>query len=537
MSYQYWLPDEQNRIISQKTDNNSIIIIGANGSGKSKLGAWIEQQNLNAVHRIGAQRNLNFTENLPLKNYNEAEQIVFYGSAEENNQHKGFRWNWGHYTTNLINDFDHVLAALIALKNNENEAFVQRCKEAEIIGKEKPPVPITSIDKLKQVWSAVLPTRRLSVEDSRFFTIFEKDGVEKKYSATEMSDGERSVLYLTAQVLCVPNNKILIIDEPEIHLHRSIMNKLWETLEKFRTDCLFIYITHDLQFAAAHSNAEKIWIREFDGIHWKFEKIIKEDIPEELSFEILGNRKNVLFVEGEKNSYDYQLYSQLYKNYLIIPCGSCLQVVTRTKAFKASKILHNYNVYGLIDRDFRSEYEIEALKKYNIFVLEVAEVENLFIVEDLLRFMAIRFGTNPDDVFISIKNFIINVLFANKINQQICQNIVADIKYNLSCIEISNSNDIDVKTSFESSLKQIDFDMIKNEEGKKYKNALEKQDYKNLLRIFNEKKLASSIGRFLGINNNDYQNKVITLLQGECYEDIAKTIIPYLPDSIPLISL
>ena len=37
-----------------------------------------------------------------------------------------------------------------------------------------------------------------------------------------MSGGERSVLYLVAQVLCVPKAKILIIDEPEIHLHRSI---------------------------------------------------------------------------------------------------------------------------------------------------------------------------------------------------------------------------------------------------------------------------------------------------------------------------
>ena len=92
-------------------------IIGANGAGKSKLGAWIEQQDLENIHRIGAQRNLNFNENITLKSYSQAEDIVFWGTAEENQKNgKGYRWEWGKsYTTKLMNDFEDVLAALIAL--------------------------------------------------------------------------------------------------------------------------------------------------------------------------------------------------------------------------------------------------------------------------------------------------------------------------------------------------------------------------------------------------------------------------------------
>ena len=52
--FKYWLPTIQR---DYETEENSLIIIGANGSGKSKLGAWIEDQNLGKVHRIGAQRN------------------------------------------------------------------------------------------------------------------------------------------------------------------------------------------------------------------------------------------------------------------------------------------------------------------------------------------------------------------------------------------------------------------------------------------------------------------------------------------------
>ena len=71
MSFKYYLPDGDGRK-EYYTEFNSVIIIGANGSGKSKLGAWIEQQDMENIHRIGAQRNLNFKENIPLKSYSQA---------------------------------------------------------------------------------------------------------------------------------------------------------------------------------------------------------------------------------------------------------------------------------------------------------------------------------------------------------------------------------------------------------------------------------------------------------------------------------
>ena len=232
-----------------------------------------------------------------------------------------------------------------------------------------------------------------------------------------MSDGERAVLYLAAQVLCVPQNKTLIIDEPEVHLHRSIMNRLWVALEKYRPDCFFIYITHDTQFAAAHGQSDKIWIKEYDGTNWKLEKILDNELPEELLFDILGSRKNVLFVEGEKSSYDTQLYTVLYPDYYVIACGSCTQVIARTKAFQNNPTLHHCEVYGLIDLDYRSDYEIEKYKEDHIYTLNVAEVENLFLVEELIRLFANHLERNPDEVFANIKDYVINSRFAKQIKK------------------------------------------------------------------------------------------------------------------------
>ncbi len=108
MDFTYWLPGEQGKNQECHTTNNSVIIVGANGSGKSKLGAWIEQQSFEQVHRIGAQRNLNFNENIALKSYMQAESFVLYGTNDKElveRKKKSLRWGWGKYTT-LQNSID-----------------------------------------------------------------------------------------------------------------------------------------------------------------------------------------------------------------------------------------------------------------------------------------------------------------------------------------------------------------------------------------------------------------------------------------------
>lgn len=536
MAFTYYLPDANNKKEAYTTEGNSVIIIGANGSGKSKLGAWIEQQALSEVHRICAQRKLNFKENIALKSYSEAEDIVFFGTSDSTNswkKSKGLRWDYGNsYTTKLIDDFESVLAALLAMENYENARFVRDFRKAIECHEPIPNAPITAVDKLKQIWKSVFSQRELEVDDAKFFAIFDKNGTHQKYPANQMSDGERSVLYLAAQVLCVPQDKTLIVDEPEIHLHRSIMSRLWTTLEQFRPDCLFIYITHDTDFAAAHGAADKIWIKEYDGQHWILEKLDNTELPEDLLLDVLGSRKNILFVEGEKNSYDTQLYAELYPNYYIIPCGSCTQVIARTKVFRNNPTLHHCQVYGLIDRDFRSEYEIDKYKTDNIFTLNVAEVENLFLVEELIRWFAGYIGDNPETVFAAVKNYVTNERFARQIQGQVCQSVVAQIKYILASAEISKKNETEAKASLNTLLAGIDYEAIKTAEEARFE-AAKNGSYADVIKVFNEKNISKTVGRFFGLNNDAYCSKIVALVKGTKKAEIVAAIAPYLPPEIP----
>lgn len=537
MAYTYWLPDESGNKVDYTTESNSVIIVGANGAGKSKLGAWIEQRDFEGVYRTGAQRSLNFSEAIIFKPYSDAIDMVHYGNVVKkigDNHQGGRKWNWGTaFTTTLIDNFNDVLSALLTLNANETSCYFDECKKAQELQLAKPDIPERVIDKLFSIWNEVLPQRKLALEDSKFFASFIKNGNEVKYSATEMSDGERSVLYLAAQVLCVPKNKVLVIDEPELHLHPSIMNRLWKALEKYREDCLFIYITHDLQFASMHNHADKIWIREYDGQNWKLQKIEDKDLPEDLLLEIMGSRKNIIFVEGERNSYDTQLYSELYPDYHIVPCGSCTQVIARTKAFRNNSDLHECQVYGIIDRDYRSDYEIEKYKEQGIYTIGVAEVENLFLVEELIRLMAKQFGEDVDVAWHNVKQYVVEVRFNNQINGQICESVVSEIKYRLSSAEISKVDENKAKESLETVLSSIDYDQIKTTQETKFQQVLDEGDYTNVLRVFNQKSLSKSIGHFLGVDNRQYCEKVINLLQGIKHDEIVSALSPYLPTEIP----
>ena len=124
MNFSIQLPKKNGQIEEKKFDNNSLIIIGANGAGKSRLGAWIENKDLDNIHRVGAQRSLEFKEYVELKSYKQAENELLTG-YEKLDKSKGYRWQWGKQTTALLKDFDAVLSALIAKKNLENDKYIE----------------------------------------------------------------------------------------------------------------------------------------------------------------------------------------------------------------------------------------------------------------------------------------------------------------------------------------------------------------------------------------------------------------------------
>ena len=132
--YRYVLPGENNNPVEYQVKCHSMIIIGANGSGKSQLGAWIEKNNPNDTHRIGAQRSLMLGNYIQQKSYEQATNLIIYGQENPTREHN-LRWGWDgekyNYTSSLLNDYENVLSALVALQINQQEQFIKDCKQRE----------------------------------------------------------------------------------------------------------------------------------------------------------------------------------------------------------------------------------------------------------------------------------------------------------------------------------------------------------------------------------------------------------------------
>jgi hypothetical protein len=163
-------------------------------------------------------------------------------------------------------------------------------------------------------------------------------------------------------------------------------------------------------------------------------------------------------VEGTADSYDTKLYSELYKECYVVPCDSCSRVIAQTKAMNANPQLYYLNCYGLIDRDFRSDYEMDKLREDGIYTIKVAEVENLFLVEELLNILNSVIGFADTSRIDTVKRYIIRDRFVPQVNHQICDAVISELKYRLLTADIAGKNEEEVQQPLfivESCLKTL----------------------------------------------------------------------------------
>lgn len=505
--------------IGDVSSTQSFVLVGANGSGKSHLGAWIELHN-NNVLRISAQRALSIPDMINIINEDAAWKKIYYGNTTQTN--KDYKWQWGKYTSTLVNDYESVLSSVFSRESNDLRSFKDLYDQGN-----RPDGYETIVEKIQKIWNAVLPQRELVIEKFEAKAKYK----DELYKAGFMSDGERVCLYLIAQCLITPENHIIVIDEPEIHLHTSIMKKLWDEIERYCPNKTFVYITHDLNFATSRKTATKIWVQSYDGHdNWEISQIEdNDDIPEDLFLQVLGTRSPVLFVEGGKSSYDLPLYKEVFGDYLVIPCDNCQKVIELTKAFNNEKVksLHTYDVKGLIDHDFLTVPEKESYLKQNIYTLDVSEVENLFLIEPLIKLAAKQIGNDENEVFQKVSDSLFELMEQNKygIINSIC---VKEIRHKLNGFSSKSNNGKEIQSDLNNHISEIDVNAIFVQIDTNISEIIETKDYKKMLNVFNHKGMCQQVSGIIGLKKK-YPQVILDLLKGEKKDDIIEALREYLP--------
>lgn len=376
----------------------------------------------------------------------------------------------------------------------------------------------TKLDLLAKLWEEVFPGNH--IHRSKGKMLFATSSGQDLISTEKLSQGEQTVLYYAAAVLYAMPGAVIFVDSPSLFLHPSELTNLWNSIERLRPDCCFVYNSVDVGFVSSRSNNVCVWIKSYDARSgtWDYDVLHPDEFSEDVFVDLIGSRKPVLFIEGDvAHSIDARLYPLVFPEWNVKPLGSCDKVIETTRTFNGLKTMHHINSRGIVDRDRRTAHEVKYLRQKSIMVPDVAEVENLFLLEGVIRAMAVVRGKNPDTVFSRVKKKVIGE-FARLYREQALQHIRYRIKR-----EVEYKIDMRFRNigALEKHLDELT-DILSpraryNELVETFKSYIRQGDYPSVLRVFNHKPMISESGVATELaykNKDEYIAGVISLLKG-----------------------
>lgn len=487
-----------------------IVIVGANGAGKSRFTSSLVASLGDRAYSLSALHGLYVREANEVKESSVARQCVVDGSLSVN-----------------LSDHPNELELLLAqLMHDEMLNLLHYKLSADKTSGLQP----TRLDRVVELWQEIFPGNRILVESGSF--LFSRANNDDSYSALRLSDGERAVIYYIAAVLYAPADSVIFINSPEMFLHPTIMQSLWSRIEMLRPDCIFAYTTHDLEFTSSRNDATVIWVRDYDpAVHtWDYTILPDADLTDDVFRAIIGARKPMLFIEGDGvHSIDSKLYPLVFREFTVRSLGSCNKVIEATRTFNDLNALHHMDSYGIVDRDRRDSHEVDYLRGKRVMVPEVAEIENILMLEDVIKTVAASRGRNPEKVFAKVKNAVISQ-FAQSLKQQALQHTRHKVKRTVEYRIDGRFTNIEMLEKHILSLRdEIEPRRIYETFCREFHRYVDSGDYASVLKVYNQKSMlsGSNVAALCGLKNKDeYIAVIIDLLSrhGEAAATISAAI-------------
>jgi ABC-type cobalamin/Fe3+-siderophores transport system ATPase subunit len=354
-----------------------LFILGANGSGKSSLMHRFYAAYKETARRMSAHRQTWFpsgANSLSAQARRDATTNIRNTDVQER-----ARWTDDYAPQRpAVAVYDLVDAENVRARSITAAVDERNIELAKTLSQKD--APIKTINKLLRL--SHIPIK-IAVQPNAE-VVASKSG-SKPYNIDQLSDGERNALLVAAEVLTVSPGTLILIDEPERHLHRAIISPLLSLLFAERPDCAFVISTHEVMLPLDNSGARTLLVR---GCNYKEGGSVESwdanivppgaDIGDDLKKDILGARRKLLFVEGADLSLDKPLYSLVFPEISIIAKSGYREVSRAVCGIRDASDLHWVRPFGIVDNDGRTEIEIEELKKKAIYALSVFSVESIY---------------------------------------------------------------------------------------------------------------------------------------------------------------
>lgn len=389
MSFKFTIPEPNGSPLEVTLEiGQCLFVLGANGTGKSSLMQKFYSAHHGKAQRISAHRQTWFSSSSITLSPAQKRSTETNISNSDTNAESRWKDDYAAHRANIA-IYDLIDAENIRARNIAGAVDNGNIDLAKTLSKEDAPIKI--INELLRLSNMPI---EISVKANEQ-VLASKSG-SAPYSVAELSDGERNALLIAANVLTVAPGTLLLIDEPERHLHRSIISPLLTLLFAKRLDCAFVVSTHDVMLPLDNPGARTMLIRgcTYNGTtvtSWDADVVPAEsNIDEELKKDILGARRTLLFIEGDERSLDKPLYSLVFPNVTVIAKTSCRDVDHAVSGIRSATELHWLRAFGIVDNDRRTLDDISRLKEKGVYAVSVYSVESIYYHPEIQRKLAIR---------------------------------------------------------------------------------------------------------------------------------------------------
>ncbi len=492
-----------------------LFVLGANGTGKSSLMFHITNQNRGITRKIAAHRqtwmNSDALDMTPSIKMQTEQQIQNEDRQQRSRYRDSYAAQRASMTIYELIDAENVRARQIAGLVDVGD--LNAAKDAA-----KKEAPITVINELLR--SSNIPITISIHENER---VMARKGEGPAYSAAELSDGERNALLIAGSVLTAPRGTLLIIDEPERHLHRSIISPLLSQLFEKRSDCGFVISTHDHDLPLKIRGARTLLLRScsFNGHNvqsWDADELPADaTIDESLKRDLLGGRRRILFVEGRESSLDKPLYSLIFPMVSVIAKGNCHDVERAVVGGRAVERFHWLRAFGIIDGDGYAPEEAFNWRERGVYAVPYYSVEAIYFHPRIIEWIAARqasvSGDNASTLFTRTSKVAVDSIRDH--TERLCRNVVKKSIRKVIVEQIPNDDDIlhgqsitlknSAKEVLEENMRELDL-------------AVANEDWETILMKcpVRESAAPSSIAATLGFRDiRAYENAVRHLLTEE----------------------
>ncbi|BBF80322.1 AAA family ATPase [Asticcacaulis excentricus] len=365
-----------------------VFVLGANGTGKSSLLQRFYTAHHGRARRVSAHRQTWFPSNAMTMSANDKKNTENHISNSDTNPQS--RWMDSYSAERAsVAIYDLIDAENVRARGIADAVDANNIDLARQLAKHDAPIKV--INELLKLSNIPIEIR---VRESEQVMASRNGGPE--YSIAELSDGERNALLIAANVLTSKPETILFIDEPERHLHRSIISPLLTNLFSRRDDCAFVVSTHDVMLPLDNPGARTLLVRgctyqNSQVTNWDADLVTTDtEIDEQLKQDVLGSRRKLLFVEGTEQSLDKPLYSLLFPQVSVIAKTSCRDVEHSVSSIRDAQNLHWLHAFGIVDNDRRTPMNIAELKEKGVYAVPVYAVESIYYHDEVLRRLAAR---------------------------------------------------------------------------------------------------------------------------------------------------